>query len=65
MREVKNKAMNAGTSANNIKKGQPSVNHGNGVSGKEKLRRSGLSIMGSLISLLGGFAMVLLGAVIN
>ena len=65
MSEVKNKAMNAGTSANNIKKGQPSANHGNGVSGKEKLRRSGLSIMGSLIGLLGGFAMVLLGAVIN
>ena len=65
MSEVKNKAMNAGISANNIKKGQPSANHGNGVSGKEKLRRSGLSIMGSLIGLLGGFAMVLLGAVIN
>nr|WP_294674841.1 ABC transporter ATP-binding protein [uncultured Blautia sp.] len=30
-----------------------------------KIRRSGLSIMGNLVSLLGGFAMVLLGAVIN
>ena len=30
-----------------------------------RIRRSGLSIMGNLVSLLGGFAMVLLGAVIN
>lgn len=33
--------------------------------GTNNLRRSGLSIMGSLVGLLGGFAMVLLGAVIN
>lgn len=30
-----------------------------------RIRRGGLSIMGNLVSLLGGFAMVLLGAVIN
>ena len=30
-----------------------------------RIRRSGLSIMGNLVSLLGGFAMVLLGAMIN
>ena len=30
-----------------------------------KLRRSGMRIMGSLVSLLGGFALVLLGAVLN
>ena len=65
MSEVKNKAMNAGTSSNNMKKDMSSANSGNGASGREKLRRSGLSIMGSLIGLLGGFAMVLLGAVIN
>ena len=35
------------------------------MSRMKELRRSGLSIMGSLVGLLGGFAMVLLGAVIN